>query len=463
MPPLLAALLTVAFIRYCYKRDAAEQPNVTSALWLPTLWLMIIGSRLPSQWLNVVGIRLGGQSNEEGNPIDAVIFSIIVFLGLRVLARRRVVLVEFFRFNPWVSAFMFYCLLSVLWSDFSLVAGKRWIKELGHPVMALILLTEPDLEEAFSIMMRRCAFLLIPMSVLLVKYYPSIGKRGSDWGGEDSFVGITNDKNFLGLNSFFFGMYFVWNWLKVWPMERSKARRNELVLSSLYLLMALWLFLRAHSSTAIGAFLVGVAVLLVLGLPMLNREMIGTYAIIVIAIGAVAELTLGVSSWGIALLGRDPTLTGRVYVWRDALALQPNPILGAGFETFWMGARLARMAELHFWRPNEAHNGYIEIYLNLGIIGCILFAGVLLSAFWNCRRTFITDFEFGRFRLAMLAALVVYNWTEAGFKALHPAYFMLYVILVQYPAGHLAPVEQQPRYSFETEDEPLLTRPHETA
>ena len=39
---------------------------------------------------------------------------------------------------------MAYGLLSVLWSDFPLIAGKRWIKTLGHPVMALIILTEPE-------------------------------------------------------------------------------------------------------------------------------------------------------------------------------------------------------------------------------------------------------------------------------------------------------------------------------
>ena len=452
----------MAFIRYCFKRDSQQKPNVTKALWLPTLWMIIVGSRLPSQWLSLVGIRIGGQSIEEGNPIDAVFFSILVFAGLRVLSQRRVVLGEFFRSNPWLCGFIVYCFLSILWSDFSLVAAKRWIKELGHPVMALILLTEPDLDEAFSTMMRRSAYLILPLSVLLIKYYPAMGKKGSEWGGEDSYVGITNDKNFLGVACFFYGLYFIWHGLRVWRMEKSIIRRNELRLTFVFLVMVVWLFMRAHSSTAIGAFLVGLIALLVLGLPMLNREMVGTYAIIAIVVGAVAELTLGISSWGIALLGRDPTLTGRVFVWRDALALQPNALLGAGFETFWMGERYHKMSELHWWRPNEAHNGYIEIYLNLGLIGSILFAGVLLSAFWNCRRTFLTDFDLGRFRLSMLAALIIYNWTEAGFKALHPVYFMFYIILVQYPTAHVWLPEKQARNSRLQESESWL-EDHEMA
>jgi exopolysaccharide production protein ExoQ len=87
------------------------------------------------------------------------------------------------------------------------------------------------------------------------------------------------------------------------------------------------------------------------------------------------EWMFGISSLALKLLDRDPTLTGRVFIWQQAAALQPNPILGAGFESFWLGERLQKMWAIHWWHPNEAHNGYIETYLNLGIVGCVLLLG----------------------------------------------------------------------------------------
>ena len=46
-----------------------------------------------------------------------------------------------------------------------------------------------------------------------------------------------------------------------------------------------------------------------------------------------------------------------------------NPLLGAGFENFWVGERQVTLGGLG---GNQAHNGYLEIYLNLGWVGILL-------------------------------------------------------------------------------------------
>ena len=48
-------------------------------------------------------------------------------------------------------------------------------KILGHPIMALIVLTEPDFEEALIRLMKRCAYVVVPISILWIKYYPRLG------------------------------------------------------------------------------------------------------------------------------------------------------------------------------------------------------------------------------------------------------------------------------------------------
>jgi O-antigen ligase len=206
----------------------------------------------------------------------------------------------------------------------------------------------------------------------------------------------------------------------------------------------------------------GVMVMLALGRPNLNRRRIGTYAIVIIVFCAAMEWMFGISSLAIKLLNRDPTLTGRVFLWQQAASLQPNPLLGAGFESFWLGERLKRMWAIHWWHPNEAHNGYIEIYLNLGIIGCVLMLGVFLSTFWKCRRAFLTNFELGRLRLAFLAAILIYNWTEAAFKALHPVFFLLFIVFVDYPTAQSADAPEWPETALETGEENLVAE-HGTA
>ena len=53
----------------------------------------------------------------------------------------------------------------------------------GHPIMALIVLTEPNLEEALIQLMKRCAYVVVPVSILFIKYYLDLGVRYDPWTG----------------------------------------------------------------------------------------------------------------------------------------------------------------------------------------------------------------------------------------------------------------------------------------
>ena len=67
--------------------------------------------------------------------------------------------------------FLLFALLSVLWSDFPLVALKRWFRDLGNYLVILVVLSDPRPLEAVRALLRRLCYLLIPLSILLVKYY----------------------------------------------------------------------------------------------------------------------------------------------------------------------------------------------------------------------------------------------------------------------------------------------------
>src|SRR6266498_2886802 len=72
LPPSVASCLTIAFIVFLFRRDIRERPNVTGALWLPLIWLVIGCSRGLSLWLNIFGIQVSGAASvEEGSPLDA--------------------------------------------------------------------------------------------------------------------------------------------------------------------------------------------------------------------------------------------------------------------------------------------------------------------------------------------------------------------------------------------------------
>ena len=145
MPPPVATVLTLGFVIFLFRRDIREKPDVSGALWLPLLWLVIGCSRPVSEWLNIFGLPVSGAASvEEGSPLDAWFFFALIIAGFCVLIKRQVRLSEVVSNNGWLIVFLLYCFISITWSDFPFVAFKRWIKILGHPIMALIVLTEPN-------------------------------------------------------------------------------------------------------------------------------------------------------------------------------------------------------------------------------------------------------------------------------------------------------------------------------
>ncbi|MBA2678162.1 MAG: O-antigen ligase family protein [Ktedonobacteraceae bacterium] len=433
MPPAIAALLTCAVIIFLFRRDSKQTSNITGALWIPLLWMLIISSRFVTDWLDLFGLHLGATSLEEGSPVDATVSFLLIASGLYVLHQRRVRLTEVMRHNQWLTIFLLYCLASIIWSDFQLVALKRWIKVLGHPIMALVVLTELYPKQALIRLMKRCGFVVIPVSILFLKYYPQWGRGFDSWTGAAVNMGITTNKNALGCDCMLLGFFFFWYLIQAWKMPKSRVRREELLLSAGFLFMIWWLLSMAHSSTSLVSLLIGVSMVLFVGLRIVNKRFIGTYLVAGVLCVIVAEATFGVYAHTLQLLGKDPTLTDRTLLWHDLLNMDINPIFGTGFESFWLGDRLQKLWATRWWHPNEAHNGYLETYINLGLLGLFLLLGTLIATFWKSRRELLRNFEFGRFRLGLLIAIIFYNWTEASFKALSLVWFVFYLIALDYP------------------------------
>src|SRR5215475_12886166 len=134
MPPPLALGLCTLFILWLYKRDL-QLSNVSHALWIPLAWIVLIGSRFPSEWLSGPS-RASTEAYVEGSALDRNVFLGLIILGFIVLWRRRVSFRAVFRTNVLIVLFFAFTAASIFWSDFPMVAFKRWHKVLGHVIMA---------------------------------------------------------------------------------------------------------------------------------------------------------------------------------------------------------------------------------------------------------------------------------------------------------------------------------------
>ncbi len=431
MPPFVATLITLSCCAFMLRREQRQEADASSALWLPVIWMFFACSRFPAQWLVVLGLptAIFGPSN-EGTPIDAVFFLFLTFCGLQVLSRRGFHLADFVRDNRCVSIFLIYCLLAVFWSDAPFVSLKRWIKILGHPVMALIILTGPDPVRAVRLVLRKAAILLLPLSLLFIRYYPALGRSYDQWTGTPFMSGVTTVKNTLGATCLIFALFFCWDLLMAWKLPHRRARRSQLVVSGGFLVLAVYLLDLAQSATSLACFILGGATMLALSTRFINPRYIGPTLITMLVVVAIGDVAFGLQETVIHMLGRNTTLTERTDLWNAVLSIPINPIFGAGFEMFWSGERLAALSAINYGF-NQAHNGYIDTYLNLGLVGLGILICWILVTFRKIRVDLIKDFDFGRFELGCLFAVIAYNYTEAAFKAMHPIWTLLFLISIR--------------------------------
>jgi O-antigen ligase len=406
------------------------------------------------------GLPIGGAASlEEGSPLDALFYATLIAAGVCVLARRQINLGQVIAENPWLAAFFIYCFLAIFWSDFPFVSFKRWIKVVGHPVMVLVLFTEPDPREAIVRLIKRSAYVLVPVSVLFIKYFPQYGRRYSFWTGEPMYIGISSDKNMLGAICVVLAMFFFWHFLQVRRSEKSIRRRDELRWIVFFLLMIAYLLRQAHSATATVSLLIGIAIITSLGLRSINKRLIMGYAITAVIVLVIAQLGFDIFGSFVALSGHGKTFQSRQQLWEELFRIKINPVIGTGFESFWLGDRLDKIWSAVGWRANEAHNGYLETYLNLGLLGLGILVGLLITTFSKARRELLRNFEWGRFRMGYLVAVIAYNWTEASFRGLSPMWFVFYIIAIDHRRREENLLEQVSEADFVEEERKLVYTP----
>ncbi len=416
MPPFIALLLWLVLLLALLRFDPAKDSGTSLALWVPLIWIFIIASRLPSQWLGgSVQIAMG--SLEEGNPLDRAVFSALILLAIAILMARRFNWARFFSSNLALCAFLLFGLASFLWSDFPFVALKRWFRDLGSYFVILVVLSDPRPLEAIRTLLRRLCYLLIPLSVLLIKYFPEMGKQYDMWTGANLFVGTATSKNVLGATCLISGIFFFWDTATRWP-DRKERRTKRIILVNVALIaMTLWLLHLANSATSTVCLTIGCLVIVAARGGFRKRHSSFLKVLLPASFCLYLILSYGFDMSGqmAGAVGRDPTFTDRTLIWKAVLSAHTNPLVGTGYESFWLGPRLD-----YVWRIvvgiNEAHNGYLEVYLNLGLIGLALLVMFLLASYRNICKQLASATVLGALTLSLWTVSLFYNMTEAAFK-----------------------------------------------
>lgn len=358
---------------------------------------------------------------ESGSLLDQIFLSSLFLFGLLILLGRHFEWSSAISKNVCLILLLSYMLVSTLWSDIPFISVKRWIRELIAVVMAFVILSERNPREAMESLFRRSIYILIPFSLILIKYFPKYGREYSQWEGKEMWIGVTMQKNGLGRLCLIAAFYLIWTLLRRWqgkdiPVNKYQTYSELFILGSTFLL--LWGPAGAYSATAIASLTLGVTAFM--GLLWMKKKQIHLAAItlmvilaFIMCVGILMPMVGGspVSSLT-SLLGRDESLTGRTDIWAELLPfVQRHPIWGCGFGGFWTTGTTELLA------VNETHNGYLEVLLHLGIIGITFTAIFLLFCCRQAQKELDRDYDWGSLCVCFILMAAIHNISESSFDS----------------------------------------------
>jgi exopolysaccharide production protein ExoQ len=467
VPPTLALLLGFALAGFSVLRAARSEGGFPLALLSPALWYMVCSSRPFGSWMAEWNLRLPFISDlgGEGSAMDQFFYLSLILLGWRVLAQRSFSLGALFRENRWPALLLLLMAASILWSNYSFISFKRYIKVIGSLTMVLVILTDERPYLAMQTVLRTCLYVHLPLSIICIKYFRNIGVEYSFMGTSNFWQGIATSKNTMGQVAMLGVVYFAWDLFQNW---RTRGWRH---LNTLYLLMGLYLLKGSNhgvSKTSILVAVLAVSILLTLYLlrqrpePLLRFTRLALFGGLTLVTFIVTHSIVAFDNDSflgtlVKFFGRDITLTDRLYIWQDMYrAAAGSNLFGIGYGGFWIGREANIPWNTHTWVLGQGHSGYVDTFLQLGITGWIVLTGIILTTHRRLVAAFATDFDFAAWRFTLFLVVLFVNLTETTLlRGDHHLWFIFTACIWQVSAPATAPEwEELPADEERLEEEP---------
>ncbi|MBW4631880.1 MAG: O-antigen ligase family protein [Iphinoe sp. HA4291-MV1] len=366
------------------------------------------------------------------DPYSPILFAGIYMVTFLLVIARWKSFVYVVQKNMWIWLLIGIALASVLWTVAPEITPRRSILLLATTVFGVYLATRYTLREQLELLAWTFALIILLSFVFAVAlpFYGvmSIQEEGAHAG---AWRGVMRQKNTLGRIMDMSTIVFL-----LLCFKNSGLQAKYKWVAWIGFILSAILIILSTSKTAL------VILLTIIVLVPLYRIWRSNYTLVVpltitviLVVGSSATLVLDNLPTIATALGKDVTLTGRTEIWSVMLELiSQKPLLGYGFNAFWIDwdhevtAYVWRTLE---WECPTAHNGWMDLFAELGISGLTVFS---ISYVTTCVRGVIwlrtTRTVEGLWPLLYLSFLLICNITESSLLATNSIYWIVYVSII---------------------------------
>lgn len=332
--------------------------------------------------------------------------------------------------EPLVFVIVAMASASVLWSWTPDATINQSIGLIGSSLFGLYLATRYSLQQQLYLLGWTFGIIIV-LSFLFAILLPQYGLMGGTHAG--AWRGVFTHKNTLGAMMTASVTFF--------SILTFSVRRYHW-LPSVGVLLSMVLLALSRSTSALVVTLV---ILVALSIVPVIRWRYPSRLLAIVFLAFAAEtlviLFLTYAETLANLLGKDLTLTGRTVLW-DAVweMIQKNLWFGYGFDGFWhAGGPSDYIWQATGWKMTHPHNGFLALWLELGLLGLALYFVSFLRSFYRSLillqlRRDTADF----LPFALLVLTIVVNISESALIDSNSIWWILYISLSLSVAKNLA-------------------------
>ncbi|AFY87636.1 O-antigen ligase family protein [Chroococcidiopsis thermalis] len=377
-----------------------------------------------------LAVILSGGASEGNNLVATPDYALIQFLffinfsiSFFLLVLRWKKTIKSLTQGKHITVLLGLCFVSLLWSAAPTVTLVRSVAILGTSLFGIYLATRYSLKEQLQLLAWTFGIVIV-FSIIFIVFLPRYGLMSGLHTGK--WRGIFAHKNVLGNLMVLSSMVFL--------LVALNERKYKILLWGGFASSTVILLQTKSSSSLIIFFIIMSVFLTIRSIRMPYVLTIPTLLLLAL-IGQILYLWLADNTtYLLSSIGKDTTLTGRVDLWPAVLdKIWQRPWLGYGYSGFWGGwdRESAYVWRVTGWTPPNSHNGFLDLWLDLGILGLLIYLLGFLASFLKS----LVWVRISRTSISLWPVMyIIYFWlsnqTETTLLKQNEIYWLLYVTVI---------------------------------
>lgn len=369
---------------------------------------------------NLLGV---GVSVDEGDQVAQIVLitgftiSLLLFYIVHPLALKMNLI------KVLVGLLIFWVMLSALWSEYWSITLRRGIAlviTIGYSYLLVWKYTSLGILKLFGIVF---AIILIG-SLIVVILLPEHSIMSFSF--ENGWKGMFVHKNHLGRFSAYGTLIYIF------LIKLSKNFSTKLIYV-FFLLLACFLLFMSRSTTGYILFFLSIVMIIIIHA---FNSLRSVWITLVILFFIFFAFTMNYLFQNLDIFtewfGKDATLSGRTILWQSLVEIGKQKTFGYGYGAFWLipeNTTSQAISSMTRWNPTHGHNGYLDVWLQLGWPGILMVVSIIIIVFGKLISFHITEKNETPVWLVSLVFLLIINFVESNLL-IHNNFFTMLFFLV---------------------------------